>query len=81
MQFRCPTHDLVFDTITDHRHPGFVKKSAHSDEPDEVVFQDNCHPDCPQNKANVKTDQARRSSRQLPAANQGSSSGNSRIIA
>jgi len=39
--YRCPTDDLIFETVTDHRKPGALatgKLSAHPP---------NGHPDCP----------------------------------
>jgi hypothetical protein len=41
MDFRCPKHDLIFETVTDHRKPGALKNDKFPAHPV------NGHPDCP----------------------------------
>lgn len=41
-QFRCPKHDVVFETLTDERKPGALARDGKPGHPD------GCHPDCPQ---------------------------------
>lgn len=41
MTFRCPKHDLIFESVTDNRMPG---SAADANLPGHPV---NGHPDCP----------------------------------
>ncbi len=41
MDYRCPKHDLLFETLTDHRKPGALAASNFSAHPKDG------HPDCP----------------------------------
>lgn len=43
--FRCPTHDVVFETLTDERKPGALARDGKPGHPS------GCHPDCPQKKS------------------------------
>ena len=40
--YRCPKHDVLFDTLTDSRKPGALAVQNFPAHPA------NCHPDCPQ---------------------------------
>jgi hypothetical protein len=41
MEYRCPTDDLIFETLTDHRKPGALASGKFPAHPA------NGHPDCP----------------------------------
>jgi hypothetical protein len=41
-EFRCPAHDVVFQTETDHTKPGTPDKKHAKD-----AKGYSCHPDCP----------------------------------
>ena len=43
--FRCPKHDVVFETLTDERKPGALARDGKPAHPA------HCHPDCPQKNA------------------------------
>jgi len=49
MTYRCPTHDCVFETLTDERKPGALAREGKPAHPA------GCHPDCPQRDKNAKT--------------------------
>jgi len=44
--YRCPKHDVIFQTETDSRRPG----SPASKDGKLPAHPENCHPDCPQAK-------------------------------
>jgi hypothetical protein len=46
--YRCPTHDVIFESHTDSRPPGSRGNKNIPDQPD------NCHPDCPMKDVNTK---------------------------
>lgn len=47
--YRCPKHDVVFDTETDDSKPGKTKKAADG-VTDIHIHPIDCHPDCPTGK-------------------------------
>ena len=47
--YRCPKHDLVFETSTDHRKPGALANDKLAGHPV------NGHPDCPQCQLEAKS--------------------------
>ena len=46
--YRCPKHDIVFDSTTDHRMPGSAEKGNFPAHPADG------HPDCPRCQEEAK---------------------------
>jgi hypothetical protein len=47
MEYRCPQHDVVFQTETDHTKPGSIKAGAEKSSHPRNAAGEWGHPDCP----------------------------------
>jgi hypothetical protein len=63
MDYRCPKHDLIFESSTDNRKPG----SAKSDDGKLAAMPLDGHPDCPKCKEDIKAGLSNLSALQLQA--------------